>query len=123
MIGITICGPGHGDRSPAIRHAAVVYDLDAMPRPRRCDLLRELMRGPSTCPTAVHGYALTEDQAALLSRRGVAVAQRLEPDLFQILRRTVLQNLSAVCPEDALVEKTWINVGGDDVATVASIGD
>jgi hypothetical protein len=81
-----------------------------MPRHRRSDILEEILRGPSTCPKAVHGYDLSENQVASLRLHGVAVAQRLRLELVRILCRTVFQNRASVPPDDALAEETWINV-------------
>jgi hypothetical protein len=98
------------DPSPGGKYDAVLYNLDDVPRHRRDEILEELLRGPSTCPKAVHGYDLSDDQVVSLQLHGVAVAQRLQPELIRILCRTVLQNLASVPPDDALVEETWINL-------------
>jgi hypothetical protein len=108
--GAVVCGlPPEGPPPDGI-YEAVLYNLDDVPRHRRGEVLAELLRGPSNRPKAMHGYDLSEDQAAALRLRGVAVAQRLQPELVRILCQTVLQNLASVPPDDALAEETWINL-------------
>jgi hypothetical protein len=92
------------------KYDAVLYNLDDVPRQRQGDILTELLRGSPTCPKAVHGYDLSEAQAGSLRLSGVAVAQRLQLELFRILWRTVVLNLASVPPDDALAEDTWIDL-------------
>jgi hypothetical protein len=108
--GCVVCALPPKEEPPEGRYDAVLYNLDDVPKHLRRDLFSEILWGHSTCPIAVHGYGLSEDQAASLRLRGVAVAQRLHPELFRLLYRTVIQNLASVPPEDALVEETWINL-------------
>lgn len=98
------------DAPPDGRYDAVLYNLDEVPWHRRRESLADILYGPSTCPKAVHGFDLSEEEAEMLRLHGVAVAQRLQPELFQVLHRTVLRNLLRVPPDDALLEETWINV-------------
>src|SRR5262249_19593742 len=100
------------DVGPHGRFDAVVYDLDHVPPDERPALLDEILSGPPTCPRAVHGYVLSDEEAAALRLRGVAVTQRLQLDLFRTVRRAVLQNLATVTPDDALTDLTWINLTG-----------
>jgi hypothetical protein len=95
---------------PRGRFDAVLYDLDRVPPDRRPGLLEEILSGAPACPKAVHGYSLTEEQAAATRLRGVAVAQRLHPDLVHTLCRAALRDLTAVPPDDALTDPTWINL-------------
>jgi hypothetical protein len=89
---------------------AILYDMDDVPRFRQGEILAQLLRARSTCPRAVHGYALSEDEAASLRMQGVVVAQRLQLELFRILCRAVRQQLASVPPDDALLEETWISL-------------
>jgi hypothetical protein len=93
-----------------VRYDAVLLNLDGVPRHRQGEVLAELLRGPWTCPKAIHGYDLSENQAGSLRLQGIAVAQRLQFDLFRILCRAFLQNLTSVPPDDALAEETWIDL-------------
>jgi hypothetical protein len=95
-LGVVVFGLDPEDPPPDELFDAVLYNLDDVPRHRRGDVLVEVLHGQSTCPKAVHGYGLTEDQAASLRLHGVAVAQRLQLDLFWILCQTVLRNLASV---------------------------
>jgi len=96
------------DGVPNGRFDAVCYDLDDAPPERRAEILRGLLSRPTTRPTAVHGYGLNEDQVGRLRRRGVVVAQHLEPKVFWTLLRAVDLGLSTVPPDDAADDDTWI---------------
>jgi hypothetical protein len=65
---------------------AVLYDLDHLPPSCRHRVVSGLLRGAAPGPTAVHGYALQESQAADLRRHDVAVYRDLQPELFWLLR-------------------------------------
>jgi hypothetical protein len=108
-LGVVVWDLHPKDPPPDGMYDAVLYNLDDMMRHRGGDVLAEILRGPSTCPKAVHGYGLSEHQAATLRLRGVAVAQRLQLDLIQTLYRTSVLNLVSVPPDDALVDETWID--------------
>jgi hypothetical protein len=110
MLGVRVCDMHPDGPPPDGRYDAVLYNLDDVARHRGDGLLAEVLRGPSGGPKAVHGYCLSEDQAASLRLRGVAVAQRLQPDLLRALCRAVLQGLSSVPPDDALVDDTWMDL-------------
>jgi hypothetical protein len=107
-LGADVCGLHPTHSPPAGLYDAVLYNLDDVPRHRRRAVLAEILDSLSTCPRAVHGYDLSEDAASALRLRGVAVAQRLQLGLFRILCRSVLQGLTSVPPDDALLEETWI---------------
>jgi hypothetical protein len=108
-LGAVVCALNPKDLPPDGVYDAVLYNLDDVPRHRQRDVLDQIVESRSTCPKAVHGYSLSEDQALSLRRHGVAVAQRLQPDLLRILCRAVVRKLESVPPDDALVEETWIN--------------
>jgi hypothetical protein len=108
--GAIVCPVHPHDRLPDGRHDAVLYNLDDVPRYRQGNVLAEILCGPSARPMAVHGYGLSEDLAVSLRLHGVAVAQRLRPDLFRLLCRAILENQAGVPPDDALVEDTWTNL-------------
>jgi hypothetical protein len=93
-----------------VPYDGVLYNLDAVPRHRRRDVLAQIVRSRPTCPKAVHGYSLAEDQAFSLRQHGVAVAQRLQSELLRILCRAVIRKQGSVPPDDAIVEETWINL-------------
>jgi hypothetical protein len=88
---------------------AVLFDLDAIPRSQRPALFAEIV-SRAGYPRGIHGYDLEEEQARSLRLAGVAVAQRLLPELIQTLCRTVLRKLASVPPDDALMDATWIGV-------------
>jgi hypothetical protein len=98
------------DPPPDGRYDAVMYNLDEMPRHGQDEVIAEILRGPSNCPKAVHGYGLSEQQAVLLRLHGVAVAHRLGIELVRILCQAVRDGQASVPPDDALVEETWISV-------------
>jgi hypothetical protein len=64
---------------------AVLYDLDAVPRPERKAVLARLLSGPAHGRKAVHGYALSDEVASILCRHGIAASRQLGPGLFQAL--------------------------------------
>jgi hypothetical protein len=63
----------------------VLYDLDAVPRPERKEILARLLSGPTHGRKAVHGYTLSEEVASILCRHGIAASRQLGPALFQAL--------------------------------------
>src|SRR3954471_9312014 len=75
------------DAPPDGQFDAVLYDLDDVPRRQRREVLARLLSGPSSCPKAVHGYDLSEEQASALRLRRIIVSRQLEPELFRSLRR------------------------------------
>ncbi len=74
------------DDTSLVSFDAVLYDLDGIPPHERSELLGEIIRASSSCPRAVHGYALDDDQARSLRLSGVAVAQRLQLGLIRALQ-------------------------------------
>jgi hypothetical protein len=98
------------DLSAPDGYDAVLYDLDGVPPREWPSLLEGLRSGPPVCPKALHGYGLTEEQAQALRLRGVAVAQRLNRALVRTLCRSVLRDLKAVPPDDAVTDLTWIDL-------------
>ncbi len=92
------------------RYDAVLCDLDRVPPDRRQALLDEIHSEMTDRPMAVYGYCLSEDQASRLRFHGVAVAQRLHAALIRTLVKAVRHRLTAVPPDDAMTELTWINV-------------
>jgi hypothetical protein len=107
-VGATVGRLGLDDGVPEGSYDAVLYDLDDVPAHRQRDVLLEILRGAAAGPRAVHGYGISEKQAISLSLRGVAVAQRLDLDLFRVLWRAVRRNPARIPPDDALVERTWV---------------
>jgi len=93
-----------------VRLDAILCDLDRVPPDRRQALLEEIRSETTDLPVAVYGYCLSEEQAAKLRFRGVAVAQRLHAALIRTLVKAVRQNLAAVPPDDAMTELTWVNL-------------
>src|SRR5579864_8443584 len=81
---------------------AALFDLDSVAPERRSALLKEVRSARRTCPSAVHGYSLTEDEAGEFARGGVAVAQRLDPGLLRTLCSAARRELVSVPPDDAL---------------------
>lgn len=74
------------DSPPNGEYAAVLYDLDYLPRDPGRDFLKELLSRPLGRPVAVHGYRISNRLAADLRRNGCAVYSRLEPQVFRHLR-------------------------------------
>ncbi|WP_435008271.1 hypothetical protein P12x_005531 [Tundrisphaera lichenicola] len=85
------CGAAIHGRHPARVPAegcwsdAVLYDLDAVEPDHRPALLSRILSEKRGCPTAIHGYALSDEQAEKLRRHRIAVAKRLSPELFHDL--------------------------------------
>ncbi len=89
---------------------AFMYDLDRVPRPiDRAAPGRAPLR-QLKCPVAVHGYALAEEDALLLSLGGVAVACCLHRDLVETLCKSAARGYATVPPDDALTDLTWVNL-------------
>jgi hypothetical protein len=76
----------------------VVYDYDFLPPDYRGGLVAGLLlRRPST-PVAIHGYGLPAGDRRALRRQGVAVTQRLGPELFARLQREAVASLPQRLP-------------------------
>jgi hypothetical protein len=89
---------------------AALYDLDCVAPEGRAALLDELLSGRPNCPRAVHGYCQTEEQALAIRLSGVAVAQRLEPDLIRTLCEATHLERMSVPADDSLPDYTWIGL-------------
>jgi hypothetical protein len=76
------------DPPPDGRFDVVLYDLDSMPPKRREEIVASILGAPSVRPVAVHSYNLGK-QASALREKGVVVADRLGPGLFQALCRSL----------------------------------
>jgi hypothetical protein len=88
---------------------ALLYDWDSLPAERRQSVLEEVLGGWLPCPVAVHGYNMDEGLEETLSRQGVAVYRRLEPELFVQL----VSSAEAPAPESA------VGMGGGTPAACA----
>ena len=108
--GAVVYGLRPKDPSPEGRYDAILYNLDDVLRHERSRIIEGILERPSSCPKAVHGYDVSEDEINLFRLHGVAVAQRLQPELVRILCRTAFQNLASVPPDDTLLEETWISL-------------
>jgi hypothetical protein len=75
------------DVPPPGRFNAALYDWDALSLYRRQEILLESLASLSSCPVAVHGYNLEEEEVETLHQDGVAVFDCLDPEVFQTLRR------------------------------------
>ena len=64
---------------------AVVYDLDSLPRETRDEICAKLVSGYFPYPVSVHSYNLDDQQMEALRENGVAVFQRLEPEVFVLM--------------------------------------
>jgi hypothetical protein len=75
------------DPLPDSGKEAIVFDLDwlAWTADERERLVKELVCRAGHCPAAVHGYNLTEEQAANLRECGILVSRNLTPELFTLL--------------------------------------
>jgi hypothetical protein len=77
------------DGSPDGEFDAVLYDWDHWPVGRQREVMAELLGGSLPHAVAVHGYNLEDAQAEALRQHTVAVYRRLQPRVFQFLRRAV----------------------------------
>jgi hypothetical protein len=107
--GATIHAIGPADEPPdSRRFSGVLYDLDSVPHRRRAGYLARILSPGRARPTAVHGYQVTDEQAAMLRLRGISVGERLRLGLLQALCGAARRDLIAVPPDDALADETWI---------------
>ncbi len=74
------------DPPPDGQYAAVLFDLDFLPRDAGRVLLAQLLAHDPARPVAVHSYRLGTQQVMALRKRGCAVYARLEPKVFVHLR-------------------------------------
>jgi hypothetical protein len=108
--GAFICALAPKDAAPGDQFLAVLYDLDDIERPRRADLVAQILSSPSTRPSAVHGYDITDEEASALRRHGVAVSQRLRAGLVRSLCKAAQPSRATVPADDDRTELTWVNV-------------
>ena len=108
--GVVLCKQLPEDPSPDGFYDAVLYNLDDLPRAERSALLEGFRGGKPDHPTAVHGYDITDEQASILSRNGVAVARRLHPGLLRSLLTAARQNPQTVRQDDTETDLTWVNL-------------
>ena len=109
-LGVTVTPLGPEEMSTHVLFDAVLYDLDRVPSHRRREITDRGRSETTALPMAVYGYCLSEEHAAALRHRGVAVARRLHSALIRTLADAVRQNLAAVPPDDAITELTWVNL-------------
>ncbi len=108
--GAVICARLPEDPPPVGQFHAVLYDMDDVQNHRRGDVVEQILLCPSTCPRAVHGYGITDEQAEALRRHGVAVGQRLHSGLIRSLCKAAKPSRATVPPDDDLTELTWVNL-------------
>jgi hypothetical protein len=108
--GAVVCLVRPGEAPPAGVFDAVLYNLDDVPSDQRPGILDGLCLDPTACPTAVHGYSVTDREADALRRCGVAVARRIESGLVRRLCKAAQPRLATVPLDDTLTELTWVNV-------------
>jgi hypothetical protein len=89
---------------------AVLYNLDDVPRAEQPAFLEGHCLGIPDCPTAVHGYCITDEQAEALGRHGVAVAERLHPALLQRLCNAAHRSRATLPPLDTATDLTWVDL-------------
>jgi nitrate reductase cytochrome c-type subunit len=108
--GAFICAQAPKDSPPDDQFLAVLYDLDGLQRHERAELIARIVSSPSTCPRAVHGYDITDEEASALRRHGVAVSKRLHAGLVRSLCKAAQPSRATVPAEDDRTELTWVNV-------------
>jgi hypothetical protein len=89
---------------------AVLYYLDNVPRADQPAFLEGHCLGIPECPTAVHGYCITDEQAEALGRHGVAVAERLHPALLHSLCKAAHRSRATLPPQDSPTDLTWVDL-------------
>jgi hypothetical protein len=108
--GAFICALGPKDSPPNDEFLAVLYDLDDIERLQRAELVAQIVSSPSTRPRAVHGYDITDEQARILRRHGVAVSHRLRASLIRGLCKAAQPSRATVSTEEDRTELTWVNL-------------
>ena len=108
--GVGVCKRLPKDRMPDDLCDAVLYNLDDVPRAEQPAFLEWHCLGIADCPTAVHGYCITDEQAEALGRHGVAVADRLHPALLHSLCKAARRSRATVPPQDARTDLTWVDL-------------
>jgi hypothetical protein len=89
---------------------AVLYDLDDLQKHKRGEFVALILSSPSNLPRAIHGYAITDEQAKALRHHGVAVVQRLRASLIRSLCKAAQPSRENVPADDAVTELTWVNL-------------
>jgi hypothetical protein len=108
--GAVICALLPKDPLPAGQFHAVLNDLDDVQKHKRGEVIAQILRSPSTCPRAVHGYDITDRQAKDLRRHGIAVGQRLHRALIRTLCKAAQPSRATVPPDGELTDLTWVNL-------------
>jgi hypothetical protein len=108
--GADICARLPLDPLPDGQFHAVLYDLDSSQKHRCGEIVALILSSPLTCPRAVHGYDITDEQAEALRQHGVAVGQRLRAGLIRSLCKAARPSRATVPPDDERTERTWVNV-------------
>ena len=108
--GAIICHLRPEEELPDGLFDAVLYNLDDVPGAERTAFLEGHCLGIPDCPTAVHGYCLTDEQAEALGRHGVAVAERLRPALLHSLCKAARRSRATVPPHNAPTDLTLVDM-------------
>jgi hypothetical protein len=111
--GLAICQLESGELVRPRLFDGVLYNLDDIPRDERSGLLRRLRSDRFACPIAVHGYAMTDEQAHELGRHGVTAARRLGSTLFLRLHSEARQFIAAASTDEDGTELTWVNLDSE----------
>lgn len=110
--GAVICIRPSREPAPDGLFDAVLYNLDDVPRDERSAVLEGLGRDKPAHPTAVHGYDITDEQARILKRYGVAATRRLHAGLLLRLSNAARQSreTETVPPDNDGTDLTWVNL-------------
>jgi hypothetical protein len=108
--GAVICALLPKDSLPEGQFHAVLNDLDAVEKHRRGEVVAQILRSPSTCPRAVHGYGITDEQTKDLRRHGIAVGQRLRLGLIRALCKAAQPSRATVPTDGGLTDLTWVTL-------------
>jgi hypothetical protein len=108
--GTIICALPSNDFRPDGQFDGVLYDLESVEKDERADLVAQIIGSPSTCPRAVHGYCISDEQAKNLRRRGLAVVKRFRAGLIRILCNAAYRSDATVPPDNELTDLTWVNL-------------
>jgi hypothetical protein len=108
--GAGICAPLPQNPMLDGQFDAVLYDLDDLQKNKRGEFVALILSSPSTCPRAVHGYDITDEQAKALRHLGVVVGQRLRSGLIRSLCTAAQPGRVTVPPDRERTELTWVNL-------------
>jgi hypothetical protein len=108
--GADICARPPQEPLPDDQFDAVLYDLDDLQKHKRGEFVALILSSPSTCPRAVHGYDITDEQAKALRTHGVVVGQRLRSGLIRNLCTAAPPGRVTVPPDHERTELTWVNL-------------